>query len=161
MKLTKGNLTKDCKSQRLYHNKNASEDSNNYTKSNNVNNFLVSKFLNQSQNGKIKSEIINDNLPSLKTNIQNIFSDDDQKEKAIQYLIKIRKDKYTSPPPNFRRIILSEEKQNGNTGINQYSLKNNKYSQRIIQPIMPIVISNNMTDRSSDGRTPINKEKKN
>ena len=73
MKLTKGNVTKDSKSQRLYHNKNASEDPNSYTKSNNVKNFLVSKFLNQSQNGKLKSEIINDNLPSLKTNIQNIF----------------------------------------------------------------------------------------
>ena len=161
MKLKKGNILKEFKSQKIYHNKNASEDLNYYNKGKNMKNVFVSKFLNQSQNSKIKTEIINDNLPCLTKNIQNIFSNEDQKEKAIQYLIKIRKDKYISPPNNSRRRNYTSEDNKIDIAkercIKPYNLKNNINSHGIINTI---ITSYNLTDRSSDRRSPANKEQK-
>jgi hypothetical protein len=161
MKLKKGNILKEFKLQKIYHNKNASEDLNYYSEGKNMKNVFVSKFLNQSQNSKIKTEIINDNLPCLTKNIQNIFSNEDRKEKAIQYLIKIRKDKFISPPNNSRRRIRTSEDNKIDNAKEHckkpYNLKNNINSQGLINTI---ITSYNLTDRSSDRRSPANKEQK-
>ena len=155
MKLIRGNKIKDNKIQKVYHLKNTSEDINNYNKISNNKNYLVSKFLNQSN--KIKNEnITTENLPNLKMNIQNIFSNDDNRKKAIQYLIKIRKDKSISPPMGYRRVLTSEDnikfKENkkditiGPYCNNNYNCKYN-YNQRVIKPN---ITSNNLSQRNID-----------
>ena len=77
------------------HLKISSEDLNNST--NNRNSF-ISKLLNKSGNIKINTETIeNENLGDFKSNMQNIFGNDDIKKKAIQYIIKKNREKSKSP----------------------------------------------------------------
>ena len=77
------------------HLKISSEDLNNST--NNRNSF-ISKLLNKSGNIKINTEKIeNENLGDFKSNMQNIFGNDDIKKKAIQYIIKKNREKSKSP----------------------------------------------------------------
>ena len=77
------------------HLKISSEDLNNST--NNRNSF-ISKLLNKSGNIKINTETIeNENLGDFKSNMQNIFGNDDIKKKAIQYIIKKNREKSRSP----------------------------------------------------------------
>ena len=113
MKLTKSKEAKikieQFKYKKKVHNKNASEDLNNLS---NPQNFFLSKLINSNaNNNNIKknsnntNNLIKENLPNLKTNIQSIFSNDDKKQKAIQYLIKIRKDRNPSPSTDFRKIL--------------------------------------------------------
>ena len=100
----KGKMMKEYKFKKINHIKNASEDFNN---SSNSQNFFISKFLNH--NNTIKNEMLTEeNLPNLKTNIQNIFSNEDTKQRALQYLIKIRKDRNSSPSTDFNKILTSE-----------------------------------------------------
>ena len=155
MKLIRGNKINDNKIQKVYHSKNPSEDMNNYNKIFNNKNYFVSKFLNQSN--KIKNEnITTENLPNLKMNIQNIFSNDDNRKKAIQYLIKIRKDKSISPPISYRSVLTSEDdikfKENekdisiSRYYNNNYNCKYN-YNQRVIRPV---ITSSNLSQRNID-----------
>ena len=105
MKLTKGKTKKDSKFHKIYHNKNASQEINNYSTSQN---YFITKFINNN-NIKTTNEILKkENLPNLKINIQNIFSNDDKKQRAIQYLMKIRKERNSSPSTDFKKILPSE-----------------------------------------------------
>ena len=88
MKLAKGGHHKQ-------HIKMYSEDLN---KSSNTKNYFISKLLNQSSSKRINTDTIEtENLGNFKTSIQNIFSNDDKRKKAIQYVIKIRKEREKSP----------------------------------------------------------------
>ena len=119
MKLKKTNEikeNKEIKYKKKFHNKNASEDLN--ILKNVDSNYFISKFLNNkninagaggANVNKLKTEILKkENLPNLKTNIQNIFANDDKKQKAIQYLIRIRKERNSSPSTDFKKILESE-----------------------------------------------------
>ena len=88
MKLAKGVSIKQ-------HIKMSSEDLN---KSSNTRNYFISKLLNKSNSKVLKTETIEtENLGNFKTNIQNIFANDDKRKKAIQYVIKIRNQRNSSP----------------------------------------------------------------
>ena len=154
MKLTKGKIYNSLKFRKINHLKYSSEDFNNRS---NHNNFFISNFLKQN---KIKT-LENENLPNLKTNIQNIFSNEDNKRKAIQYLIKLRKDR-NSPSTDFKKILSSRQESESdihkNKEINLYKFQNNenKKNKTIIKPI---ITSYDLSVNSFDFR-PINKNKK-
>lgn len=154
MKLTKGKIYNSLKFRKINHLKYSSEDFNNRS---NHNNFFISNFLKQN---KIKT-LENENLPNLKTNIQNIFSNEDNKRKAIQYLIKLRKDR-NSPSTDFKKILSSRQESESdihkNKEINLYKFQNNENKKNKII-IKPIITSYDLSVNSFDFR-PINKNKK-
>ena len=146
MKLTKTKETKQIKYKKLLHNKNASEDLNCLT---NTKNFFLSKLINSNTNiNKIKTNNkINEDLPNLKSNIQSIFSNDDKKQRAIQYLIKLRKDRSSSPSTDFRKILSDISCDNKITNnkifkkekgiiITPYNNNRYKYTQEVNKPII-------------------------
>ena len=158
MKLKKTNEikeNKEIKYKKKFHNKNASEDLN--ILKNVDSNYFISKFLNNknintggggANINKIKNEILKkENLPNLKTNIQNIFANDDKKQKAIQYLIKIRKERNSSPSTDFKKILASEstrdifvdkkekDKEKG-IEITPYNIRKNRYIHHVNKPII-------------------------
>ena len=72
-------------------------------------NFFISKLI--SQNPKIKNEsLLKDSLPNLKVNIQNIFANDEKKEKAFQYLIKKSKDKSVNNSADVKNVLSNSVK---------------------------------------------------
>ena len=88
MKLSKGGNHRQ-------HVKMMSEDLN---KSSNTKNYFISNLLNKSGSKGIKTETIEqENLGNFKLNIHNIFSNDDNKKKAIQYVTKVRNERNKSP----------------------------------------------------------------
>ena len=88
MKLSKGGIHRQ-------HVKMMSEDLN---KSSNTKNYFISNLLNKSGSKGIKTETIEqENLGNFKLNIHNIFSNDDNKKKAIQYVTKVRNERNKSP----------------------------------------------------------------
>ena len=153
MKLKKGkegkdNIKKELKLQNIYHKKLESEDINNFSKFKNI---IVSKFLNQNNN--INNHILtSENLPNLKTNIQNIFSNDDKMQRAIQYLMKVRKERHSSSSTDFKKLLKSNSKEkvlNKNENEKQkdpYKIKQYKHHKinKIIKPnIKPIKSAKN------------------
>ena len=89
MKLRKGKKINEDKNSNTRHLKTASQDFNNSTNLGHPNNIYVSKLINQNQ---IKNKsLINESLPNLKRNIQNIFSNEDEKERVFRYLIQKNK----------------------------------------------------------------------
>ena len=157
MKLTKGKVYNSLKFRKINHLKYVSEDFNNAS---NPNNFFISNLFKQN---RIKT-LENENLPNLKTNIQNIFSNEDNKRKAIQYLIKLRKDR-NSPSTDFKKILSarqeSESNIHKNKEINLYKFQNNanKKNKSIIKPI---ITSYDLSVNSFDFRPMnINKKKRN
>ena len=154
MKLTKGKIYNSLKFRKINHLKYASEDFNNPS---NRNNFFISNFFKQN---KIKT-LENENLPNLKTNIQNIFSNEDNKRKAIQYLIKLRKDR-NSPSTDFKKILSSRQESESdihkNKEINLYKFQNNE-NKKNKSIIKPIITSYDLSVNSFDFR-PININKK-
>ena len=158
MKLTKTKETKQIKYKKILHNKNASEDLNNLT---NTKNYFLSKLINSNTNiNKIKaSNAINEDLPNLKSNIQSIFSNDDKKQKAIQYLIKIRKDRNSSPSTDFRKILSDISCDNRITNNKKFKKEkeiiitpynNNKYKYTQQMNNKPIITSFDLSQKSLD-----------
>ena len=82
------------------HLKTTSQDYKNPSKDSNI---YVSKLINQNKN---KNAFINESLPNLKKNIQNIFSNEDSKEKAFQYLIQKSKDRSANASKDYNRKTL-------------------------------------------------------
>jgi len=154
MKLTKGKVYNSLKFRKINHLKFASEDFNNAS---NHNNFFISNFL---KYNTIKT-LENENLPNLKNNIQNIFSNEDNKRKAIQYLIKLRKDR-SSPSTDFKKILTarqeSESNIHKNKKINLYKFQNNE-NKKNKSIIKPLITSYDLSVNSFDFR-PININKK-
>ena len=88
------------------HVKTASQDFGNPSINSNI---YVTKLINQNKN-KIKSEnLINESLPNLKTNIQNIFSNEDSKEKVFRYLIQKNKDRNINTSKEVKRALQTPE----------------------------------------------------
>ena len=84
--------------------KTSSQDLNN---SSSHSNFYVSKIMKQN---KIKNEsLINESLPNLKNNIQNIFSNEDKKEKIFQFLIKKNKDRSANISRDLKKSLKTPE----------------------------------------------------
>ena len=80
-------------------------------------NFYVSKIMKQN---KIKNEsLINESLPNLKKSIQNIFSNEDEKEKIFQFLIKKNKDRST----NVSKDVKNNLKTPDNRSFRNFELK--------------------------------------
>jgi hypothetical protein len=77
-------------------------DSENSNIDNNYQNSLISEILKNNKSLKLFSNgdknKININVNNIKTNIQNIFSTDESKLKAIKYVTETRKDKISSSP---------------------------------------------------------------
>ena len=158
MKLTKTKETKQIKYKKILHSKNASEDLNGLT---NTKNYFLSKLINSNTNiNKIKTNnAINEDLPNLKSNIQSIFSNDDKKQRAIQYLIKIRKDRNSSPSTDFKKILSDISCDNRITNnkkfkkekeiiITPYNNNKYKYTQQVNNK--PIITSFDLSQKSLD-----------
>ena len=130
------------------HVKTASQDLSN---SSNHSNIYVAKLINQNS---IKNEsLINDSLPNLKKNIQNIFANEEKKEKAFRYLIQKNKDRSTNSRDTKKAIKTPE--------IKPYR-KIEMQTKRIISPynnknfysFKPIVTNYDMTKSCADLREP-------
>jgi len=74
----------------------------------NTKNYLISKLLNKSNNKTIETEK-DENLGNFRTSVQNIFANDDKKKKAIQYVIKIRKEREKSPQNEVKRALFNNK----------------------------------------------------
>ena len=86
------------------HIKTSSQDLNNTS---NYSNIYLSKLMNQN---KDKNEIlINESLPNLKNNIQNIFANDDTKEKVFQYLMQKNKDRSNNISKDYKKVLKTPE----------------------------------------------------
>ena len=80
-------------------------------------NFYVSKIMKQN---KIKNEsLINESLPNLKKSIQNIFSNEDEKEKIFQFLIKKNKDRSANVSKEMKNNLKTPE----NRSFRNFELK--------------------------------------
>ena len=79
------------------HIKTTSQDFKNPSKDSNI---YVSKLINQNKN---KNVFINESLPNLKNNIQNIFANEDSKEKVFQFLIKKNKDRSSNTSKDYSK----------------------------------------------------------
>ena len=103
------------------HVKIASED---LSKSLNTNtkNYLISKLLNKSNNKTIETEK-DENLGNFRTSVQNIFANDDKKKKAIQYVIKIRKEREKSPQNEVKRALFNNKSE---INITNKNIKTNR-----------------------------------
>ena len=88
------------------HVKTANQDFSNSSTSSNI---YVTKLINQNKN-KIKNEnFINESLPNLKTSIQNIFSNDDKREKIFRYLIQKNKQHTANTSKDIKRSLQTPE----------------------------------------------------
>ena len=100
MKLTKGK--KIFRNQILNHHlKNSSQDISNPHR-----NIFISKLI-KNNPGVENESLIKDSLPNIKKSIQNIFSSEDRKEKAFQYLIKKSKEKTINNTLDLKKSIDS------------------------------------------------------
>jgi len=106
MKLTKIKNQNEQQALQSHHIKNASSD---FSNTQDHPNFFLSKLI--SQNPKIKNELlIRDSLPNIKISIQNIFANDEKKEKAFQYLIKKSKDKSVNNSTDVKNALSNSVK---------------------------------------------------
>ena len=130
------------------HVKTSSQDLSN---SSNHSNIYLTKLINQN---KIKNEsLINDSLPNLRKNIQNIFANEENKEKAFRYLIQKNKDLNTNSRDTKKAIKTPE--------IRPYR-KIEMQSKRIISPynnkniysFKPIITNYDLTKSCADIREP-------
>ena len=130
------------------HVKTASQDLSN---SSNHSNIYITKLINQNN---IKNEtLINDSLPNLKKNIQNIFANEEKKEKAFRYLIRKNKD-YSTNSRDRKNIIK--------TPVIKPYRKTEIQSKRVISPynnknfysFKPIVSNYDMTKSYASLREP-------
>ena len=130
------------------HVKTASQDLSN---SSNHSNIYLTKLINQN---KIKNEtLVNDSLPNLKKNIQNIFANEEKREKAFRYLIQKNKDRSTNSRDTKKAIKTPE--------IKPYR-KIEMQTKRIISPynnknfysFKPIITNYDMTKSCVDIREP-------
>ena len=130
------------------HVKTASQDLSN---SSNHSNIYITKLINQNN---IKNEtLINDSLPNLKKNIQNIFANEEKKEKAFRYLIRKNKD-YNTNSRDRKNIIK--------TPVIKPYRKTEILSKRVISPynnknfysFKPIVSNYDMTKSYASLREP-------
>ena len=78
------------------------------SKSTNTGNYLISKLLNKSINKTIETET-GENLGNFRTSVQNIFTNDENKKKAIQYVIKIRKEREKSPHNEIKHVLFNNK----------------------------------------------------
>ena len=84
--------------------KTSSQDLNN---SSSHSNFYVAKIIKQN---KIKNEsLVNESLPNLKKSIQNIFSNEDKKEKIFQFLIKKNKNPSANISKDLKKSLKTPE----------------------------------------------------
>ena len=154
MKLIKERENIQYKHRKIYR-KNSSEDFNNSYKSQD---FFFSKFLqNKSNNNSItKDNITSEDLPELKSNIQNIFANDDKKQRAIQYLLKIRKERNSSSSTDFKKILSSEvskenifaKKENENeVTITPYIINNYRYIPNVNEQN---ILTKNVNQKKND-----------
>ena len=116
------------------HLKTTSQDSKNPSKDSNI---YVSKLMNQNKN---KNIFINESLPNLKKNIQNIFANEESKEKAFQYLIKKNKDRSANVSQDYnKKTVNTPEMKPYNkikeskepTVISPYNTNNNSIKENI------------------------------
>ena len=103
MKVTDGKLSKRSALQKA-HLKTPSQDLNN---SSSHSNFYVTKLI--TQNNIKNQSLINENLPNLKINIQNIFSNEDKKEKIFQFLIKKNKDRNENMSKDSKKTLKTPD----------------------------------------------------
>ena len=116
---------------------------------NNFQNSLILKILNNNKNLKLFTKVDKNNINSvknIKTNIQNIFSTEESRLKAIKYIIKSRKEKRDSKsnnkPPN--DLFNKEEITKTNSNENQ------KYSEKQDKNKIPNYIKRHLYQLSSD-----------
>ena len=72
-------------------------------------NVYLTKLINQNKNQIKNQNLINDSLPNLKTNIQNIFANDEKKEKAFRYLIQKNKDRSANISKDLKKELRTPE----------------------------------------------------
>ena len=73
--------------------------------------YFISKLLNQSYNKRLKKGTIEEeNLGNVTKNIQNIFTNDDKKRKAIHYVINLRRDENSGPSSDVSKVLINNKK---------------------------------------------------
>ena len=130
------------------HIKTASQD---FSNSSNHSNIYLTKLINQN---KIKNEsLINDSLPNLKKNIQNIFANEEKKEKAFRYLIQKNKDRSTNSRDTKKAIKTPEIKPYKKIEIQSKRIIS-PYNNKNFYSFKPIVTNYDMTKSCADVRDP-------
>ena len=130
------------------HVKTASQDLSN---SSNHSNIYLTKLINQN---KIKNEsLINDSLPNLKNNIQNLFANEEKKEKAFRYLIQKNKDRSTNSRDTKNAIKTPEIKPYRKIEMQAKRIIS-PYNNRNYYSFKPIVTNYDMTKSCVDIREP-------
>ena len=105
MKLAKVNKEKEKESQDIkVHIKTSSQDLNN---SSNHSNIYLSKIMDQKE---IKNKtLVTENVPNLKKSIQNIFANEERKEKALRYLIQKNKGHNSNVSKDYKKVVQTPE----------------------------------------------------
>ena len=130
------------------HIKTASQDLSN---SSNNSNIYLTKLINEN---KIKNEtLINDSLPNLKKNIQNIFANEEKKEKAFRYLIQKNKDRSTNSRDTKKSLKTPEIKPYRKMEMQAKRIIS-PYNNKIYCSFKPIVTNYDMTKSCADIREP-------
>lgn len=98
-------------------------------KSTSTRNHLISKLLNQSNTNKLNTDSIEtQTLGNFKSNVQNIFANDDKRKRAIQYVINIRKERNKSPSINQEEYLTLNKNRVINNNNSEIDIINNKNS---------------------------------
>ena len=92
------------KTQNIHHNKNKKMNIN--SKNDKNKSIYVNKILKKSLGKNHPDNEISENLPNFNSNIRNILSNEENREKAIKYIVSMRKRQRTISPPFFKSNYL-------------------------------------------------------
>ena len=131
-------ITYKKRNQTIYHKKVTSEEFSKGAGNSNENNYIskltMSNKKTKTSNGtkdKISIKIeTKENLPNLKKNIQNIFSNDENKKKAIHYLMQVHKDENKSTSTNFNKMLNKIPEKDKQAKLKSLETSSNKKSKR-------------------------------
>ena len=135
MKLIKAKNFFGNKYQKKYYTRNSLNE---FSNTQNHPNFYISKIIDN--NPKIKNEsLIKDNIPNVTKSIQNIFANEEKKEKAFQYLFKKSKENNIYNSTYIKKVSNSSitpemKKSQKFLVVGAYNNKNNNFK--------PIMVSN-------------------
>ena len=126
------------------HVKTASQD---LSSPSNHSNIYLTKLMNQN---KIKNEyLINDSLPNLRKNFQNIFANEENKEKAFRYLIQKNKDFIKNSRDTKKSIKTPEIKSYRKIEILSKRIIS-PYNNKIFYSFKPIITNYDLTKTCAD-----------
>ena len=109
----------------FYRNKNSSMDN---LKSNNKKSIYVNKILKETISKKKQESELNDMYPNFNSNIRNILTNEEKREKAIRYIINMRKRQRLLSPTIMKSNYLIDYETNNDLDSNR---ENDKFARTI------------------------------